>query len=137
MISSIWCCVLVFLQYVRAGDRNLFAQHGYYVNERYQARVQASIDKAWVDDGTRAALQRMMDTGSAFWIDSIARVRDEHGGITLKTAFRDAASQATPPLVVAILYNLPKYAHCNTNTHIAYLSSGHQRLLFESLCTQS
>ena len=90
-----------------APTSNIFALHDYYVNARYQARVQASIQQAWVDDSTRQSLQSMLTTGSAFWIDTIARIRDADSGVTLESVFRDAAAQPAPPLVVVILYNLP------------------------------
>ena len=77
------------------------------MNAKYQARVQASINKAWVDDSTRKSLQSMLSTGSAFWIDTISRIRDPDRDITLESVFRDAAAKPTPPLVVVILYNLP------------------------------
>ena len=86
---------------------NLFATHEYYVNPQYQARVRASIAKTWVDDSTRSSLRNMLDSGSAFWIDTIARIRDSTKDVTLESVFRDAASHETPPLVVVILYNLP------------------------------
>ena len=86
---------------------NLFASHNYYVNARYQARLQASIQQAWVDDATRKSLHGMMTTGNAFWIDTIARIQDTDTDLSLESAFRDAASLSNPPLIVAILYNLP------------------------------
>lgn len=86
---------------------NVFAVNKYYVNANYQARVQASIQQAWVDASTRQSLQSMVATGSAFWIDTISRIKDPGHGVTLETLFRDAAAQPVPPLVVAILYDLP------------------------------
>ena len=89
------------------GGANVFATEAYYVNANYQQRVQNSINKVWVDEATRAALHAMESIGSAFWIDTIARIKDAQEGLTLESAFKDAASKATPPLIVAILYNLP------------------------------
>ena len=92
---------------VVAAGQNPFASHAYYVNARYQARVRESIKQAWVDESTRLSLQSMLTTGSAFWIDTISRIKDADRSVTLESVFRDAASLPTPPLVVVILYNLP------------------------------
>ena len=88
---------------------NLFASHAYYVNPQYQQRVRESIGKSWADESTRASLGAMLDSGSAFWIDTIARIQDDvvSQEATLESVFRDAASHSAPPLVVVILYNLP------------------------------
>lgn len=86
---------------------NLFANNTYYVNARYQARVRASMNKLWVDTKTRASLKSMQSTGSAFWIDTIDKVLDSHNDLTLLSACREAATKPRPPLVVAVLYDLP------------------------------
>ena len=98
---------MLALSSLPGASANIFATNQYYVNANYQARVQASIQQAWVDDSTRQSLQSMIASGSAFWIDTISRIKDPDHGVTLETMFRDAAAQPTPPLVVAILYNLP------------------------------
>jgi cellulase/cellobiase CelA1 len=86
---------------------NLFATHDFYVNPQYQERVRASIAKTWADGTTRASLRDMLDSGSAFWIDTISRIRDAANDVSLESVFYDAASRASPPLVVVILYDLP------------------------------
>ena len=90
-----------------ASQGNVFAAHQYYVNPQYQQRVRDSIAKTWADDATRASLQSMVDSGSAFWIDTIARIRDTTNDVSLESVFRDASRLSPPPLVVVILYNLP------------------------------
>ena len=88
---------------VKAAASNVFSAHEYYVNPNYQARVQASINQAWVDDSTRLSLTAMSKTGSAFWIDSISRIKDGDHMVTLESVLRDAASATKPPLVVVIM----------------------------------
>ena len=56
------------------GSNPFAVESGFYVNSEYQARVQASIHRAWVDDATRSSLASMAETGSAFWIDTIGKV---------------------------------------------------------------
>lgn len=95
---------------------NPFAARSFYVNTEYQARVQASINRAWVDDATRSSLRAMLGTGSAFWIDTIAKIRDTDQKVTMEKVMRDASMKTPQPLVVLILYNLPNrdcHAHAS------------------------
>ena len=84
---------------------NLFAAHDYYVNDVYRQRVHELMGASWVDQNSHRTLERMSGFGSAFWIDRVGKIRGE--GVTLEHVFSDAAAQSTPPLIVAILYDLP------------------------------
>lgn len=91
---------------MRADTRpNPFASHAYYVNNVYRQRVHDAMSASWVDQTSKATLNRISNVGSAFWIDRISKVRGE--GITLELVLSEAAAASDPPLVVAILYNLP------------------------------
>lgn len=86
-------------------DGNLFAAHSFYVNDVYRQRVSELQSASWVDATSNHTLARMANMGSAFWIDRIGKIRGD--GVTLERVFSDAESQNPPPLVVAVLYNLP------------------------------
>ena len=62
---------------------NLFAAHDYYVNDVYRQRVHELMGASWVDQNSHRTLERMSGFGSAFWIDTIARIKDADSGSTL------------------------------------------------------
>ena len=84
---------------------NLFATNEYYVNDVYRQRVHELMSASWVDDKSNRTLERMSNMGSAFWVDRIGKISGD--GVTLQSVLSDAARKTKPPLVVAILYNLP------------------------------
>lgn len=96
---------------IRPRGDNPFAVHPqYYVNHDYQSRVLKSMRTAWAASAhTHEEMNNMLSVPSAFWVDRIAKVRvsTAGGGASLEGLLRDAASQASPPLVVVILYDLP------------------------------
>jgi len=96
---------------IRPRGDNPFAVHPqYYVNHDYQSRVLKSMRTAWAASAhTHEEMNNMLSVPSAFWVDRIAKVRASTagGGASLEGLLRDAASQASPPLVVVILYDLP------------------------------
>ena len=57
----------------------------------------------------------MAQVPSAFWVDTISKIKDAPG-MTLTSLLRSAAGLSPPPLVVAILYDLPNrdcHAHAS------------------------
>ena len=96
---------------VANGDNPFMAARGgYYVNAEYQQRVRASMQARWADDGkTSSVLENMLSVPSAFWVDRIARIEkgDATDPTTLASILSDASARSPPPLVVAILYDLP------------------------------
>jgi hypothetical protein len=59
----------IILTLAASCDANPFAGVSYYVNPEYQAELQGSINTLPAGDSTRATLEAMADTGSAYWID--------------------------------------------------------------------
>jgi len=88
---------------------NPFSGKQFYVNPSYQAELATSISSCTppaCSAQTKQTLQSMSNVASAYWIDVMAKIK----GNTTKTVqgiLADAASRATPPLVVLIVYDLP------------------------------
>lgn len=90
---------------------NLFSEHAYYVNDVYRQRVQALSLATFVDEPMRSNLDWMFNLGSAVWIDRISKIdagaNRSSQSLSLHSVFADASRAPNPPLVVAVLYNLP------------------------------
>lgn len=110
-----------------ARGSNVFASHQYYVGNDYQQRVKISMAARWAEGTALSQMERMLSVPSAFWVDRIAKIGPPGGeevgaGATLDGILADAQRKGTanggPPLVVAIMYNLP-----NRDCH-AFASNG-------------
>ena len=100
---------------------NPFESGHFYVNSDYQTRVRSSMQARWAEGHTRTEMSTMLSVPSAFWVDRISKIRRSTAGAgaaSLESILDDAAAQSPPPLVVAILYDLP-----NRDCH-AYASNG-------------
>ena len=85
---------------------NPFVQGRFYVNPTYRQHIRSTISQSG-DAKIRAALERLIDVPSAYWLDTKERITGSNGTDTLEGILADAASAATPPLCVFIVYNLP------------------------------
>lgn len=105
MKTSSIMAIQIIIRAAGAIPGNLFAQTSkHYVNPAYQAELDTSI--ATATGSARQTLEVMRSVPSAYWIDTKAKVRGNTTS-SLEGILADAASKSPPPLVVAILYNLP------------------------------
>merc|ERR1719375_100439 len=87
-----------------ATDGNPFAGTSWYVNPTNQQEYDASIASA--SGVTKVNLQGMKNVPSAYWIDVKAKI-DDKSLRGMRGILADAASHATPPLVVLMHYDVP------------------------------
>jgi len=84
---------------------NPFQDHVFYVNPSFQAELTSSIQTATGD--VKLNLQKMMNTSSAYWIDTKDKIKGKNDTLTVEGILENA-SQLTPvPLVTLIVYDLP------------------------------
>ena len=83
---------------------NPFEGVPYYVNPSYQKELDGSI--ATATGAVKSTLQSMAEVPSAYWLDVKSKITG-NGTNSLQGILMDAASKATPPLCVFIVYDLP------------------------------
>ena len=111
VVSVAFFTSLFFSTGAATAGGNPFQGGPYYVNPSFQKELQASIDSLNASSATRANLEKMASTASAFWIDKKSKITmsnsSKNSTDTVEGILADAATQATPPLVTFIVYDAP------------------------------
>eukprot|EP01012_Entosiphon_sulcatum_P031952 TRINITY_DN40680_c0_g1_i1.p1 TRINITY_DN40680_c0_g1~~TRINITY_DN40680_c0_g1_i1.p1 ORF type:complete len:423 (+),score=79.55 TRINITY_DN40680_c0_g1_i1:35-1303(+) len=105
-MHSTWLFVAVALlpMVLATPATNPFLGKQFYINPTFQAEIDSSIASATGD--IKATLQRMRNVSSAYWLDTMAKIRGDNT-TTAEGILKDAASRNPAPLVVFIVYDLP------------------------------